>query len=165
MSANLCNDIDAYLAAAIAADMGAGTYGSDEITTVLMGETFNPDQHTLPAALIRGQDVEHLEQYPQQDQSIHLDRILYQYEIVTVGEAATEAAAWGMASELRRRAREMFRARFALGGLTSSDGETVILVRIGRGTRQVRGRAGTNRASATRYLAIAQLAVEIEAKI
>jgi len=52
----------------------------------------------------------------------------------------------------------MIRSRYALGGLTATDGETVIQCDITGGGVQVRGQTGSNRGA---YLAAALLEMEV----
>lgn len=144
MSACLWNDIDAALVAAITADMtDAGDYADDGllVETVLLGETVDPDEHTLPLVLIRGMDAQYSEDGPHGDGEIHIDTITYAYDLIAIAriepavdETVTDvtARAKAAATELLRRLREVVRSRVALGiTAPATDGETLDYVRFG----------------------------------
>jgi len=164
MSACLWADIDAYLIAAVTADMGTGTYGTLEIATVKTGEAaaVNPDHYTLPLVIIDGYEMDPGDNYPHADGLIHLDNIRYPYLLIAYATASTAAQAKADGQELLRRLRELLRSRYALGGLTATDGETVSQTEIGRGGVAVRGKGGTNTGQ---YMAIAGLELEVIAHL
>lgn len=161
MSDCLWVDIDDYIESAISTDMGAATYGTLEIATILVGETVDPRNHTLPLALIRSYGAEYGEPHPQADENLHFDGITYPYELIVVGSSATAAQAKADAQEWLRRLREMIRSRIAFGGLQADDGEIVRFVEIARGAVQVRGRTG----GAGEYQAEALLEIEVITQI
>lgn len=188
MGACLWADIDAALVAAIQADMGLALPppqmldGVDlGIRTVLVGETINPNHVTLPMVLIRGYDAEYAEDGPHADGAIHVDEIVYPYELIAlafVSKATTEEAdrttvarAKAASQELLRRMRETLRSRPALGGITASDGETVQDLHItGRHRIQVRGHTAQivlddQEQPVAGYLAAASLSVDIRSSI
>lgn len=164
MSACLWADIDAYLIAAVTADMGAASaYATLKIAGVEVGEIVNPEQKTLPFVLIRGYEASEGDDYAHGDGVIHLDNMRYPYEIFAFAVSATAAQAKIDAQELRRRLREMMRSRHALDGIApASDGETVIQTNMTGGGVQVRGMAGSNRGA---YLAAALLELEVITQI
>ena len=161
MSACLWVDIDAYLIAAVTTDMGdGGLYGTLEIATVKTGDTtaVNPDHYTLPLVVVDGYRMETGDNYPHADGDIHADGIRYPYVLAAYVTADSDSQAKANGQELLRRLREMMRDRYALGGLSSTDGERVDETWIGRGAVAVRGKAGTNTG---RYMAIAGLELEV----
>ena len=144
MSACLWNDIDAALVSAVTADMtDAGDYADDGllVETVLLGETVDPDEHTLPLVLIRGMEAQYSEDGPHGDGEIHIDTITYAYDLVAVARieptndetvAETIGRAKAAATELLRRLREVVRSRVTLGiTAPATDGETLDYVRFG----------------------------------
>lgn len=175
MSDCLWNDIDAALVAAVTADMtDAGDYADDGllVETVLLGETVNPDDHTLPLVLIRGMDAQYSEDGPHGDGEIHIDTITYAYDLIAIAriEPATDetvTAVTGRAkaatTELLRRLREVVRSRVALDiTAPATDGETLDYVRFGGGALvQVYGYGGVNGG----YIASALLPIEVIASI
>lgn len=206
MAASLWEAIDAALVAAVQADMGLAVpvlVGTVRITVldapptppapqlldgvdlgirqILVGETINPSHVDLPMVLIRGYDVEYAEAGPHADGEIHIDEILYPYDLIALAfvspasgsetDRTTVARAKAAGQELLRRMRETIRSRPALGGITADDGETVQDVRItGRQRIQVRGHTAQivqNDAEqpVAGYLAAASLSVEIRSSI
>lgn len=188
MSACLWNDIDAALVAAITADLtSAGDYQDLLIQSVIVGETINPNHADLPMVLLRGYEAEYSEAGPHMDGEIHIDEIVYPYELIALAFVATNVApaaqpeyperafvaiAKQTGAELLRRLRECIRSRPALGGLSATDGEHIIDARIvGRQRVQVRGHTaqiatddGTQQPVAG-YLAAAALSLEIRSSI
>lgn len=162
MSACLWADIDAYLLAAVTTDMGAAStlYSTLKIATVKTGEAaaVNPDHYTLPLVVIDGYEMDPGDNYPHADGAIHLDAIRYPYLLAAYTTATTATQAKADGQELLRRFRELLRSRYALGGLTATDGETVTETEIGNGGVAVRGIGGTNTG---KYLAIAGLELEV----
>ena len=195
MSACLWNDIDTALVNAITADMVLAPpavitppelYLVDPdnlptpsppqildgvdlaIRTVLVGETVNPDQHTLPLVLIRGMDAQYGEDGPHGDGEIHIDTIVYPYDLVAIARiepgadesvAVTTRKAKAAATELLRRLREVVRSRPALGiTAAATDGERLDYVRFGQGAMvSVTGYGGVNGG----YLVQAMLPIEV----
>jgi hypothetical protein len=125
VSATLWNDIDAYLAAAVIADMGTDSplYDGLWVEQVVTGAAWEPQHWRQPAVAINGEQAR-LEGGPHGDGVVHLE-ITYPYALVGVCKAATIAQARKDAKELGRRLRELIRSRYALGGLVASDGERV----------------------------------------
>lgn len=173
MSACLWNDIDTALIAAITADMtDDGDYEDLLVATVLLGDTVNPDQHTLPLVLIRGTEAQYSEDGPHGDGEIHIDTITYPYELIAIArvepavdETVTSVTgrAKAAATELLRRLREVVRSRVTLGiTAPATDGERLDYVRItGNALVQVQGYGGVNGG----YMATAMLPIEVIASI
>lgn len=179
MSACLWNDIDTALTNAITADMtDDGDYEDLLIQTILLGETVNPDQHTLPLVLIRGMEAQYSEDGPHGDGEIHIDTITYPYDLIaiariepTANETVTSVTgrAKAAATELLRRLRECVRSRVTLGiTAPSTDGEHLDYVRFassryssGNAMVQIQGYGGVNGG----YMATAMLPIEVIASI
>jgi len=130
MSASLWADMDAYLEAAVLADMGtAGLYATLPIAQIVIGPLGDIDQLTLPAVIIQSFDVEH-EGGPHGDGAIHLD-CRYPYTLAVLCANADFETSRANCQELGRRLRELLRTRYAFGGLAATDGETVQSTEIG----------------------------------
>jgi len=122
--------MDAYLKAAVLADMGAtGLYGTLAVQQVIVGPLGDIDQLTLPAVIIQSFSAEH-EGGPHSDGVIHLDT-RYPYTLAVLCSNAGFETSRSYGQELGRRLRELLRSRYAFGGLTATDGETVQSTEIG----------------------------------
>lgn len=140
MSGCLWADIDAYLVAAVTADMGSGSaVTTHKIMDVVVGDELDFDAADLhlPAVLITSVDAD-TDAGPHGDGTVHADNT-YRYVIGAVASLTTASNAKIAAQELGRRLRAMLASRHRLGGLTSTDGETVSRTTINRTELQVRG--------------------------
>lgn len=128
MSACLWDDIDECLRAAALADMGsAGSYTTLVVAAanIHVGEYWDVDHWQMPALAIIGLNAGQPVMGPHGDGVAHIEQA-YPYTLVGLATADTLALALSYAKELRRRWRELLRTRYALDGLTATDGETVI---------------------------------------
>lgn len=144
MSDCLWADIDTYLVAAITADMGSGSaVTTHKIVTIVVGDKleFDAPTTTYPAALVAGVECESSDDTHLGGPMTNANR--YFYIIGALAQATTLALAKAAAQELGRRIRAMLNStsRYALGGLTATDGETVTRVEVTRIEVQTRGPA------------------------
>jgi len=157
MTDSLWNDIDTKLASVITASMGSGSsYSTGKVVTVQVVDQWTVDLRTspagditLPCTFIVGRDWEpgNQDRVPPQgphgDGIFHID-IAYPYDVVSAtSPQLTYALALSGAKELSRRMREAIRANFALSGISSTDGEFVVDLTIGRSVIEVRGHDGS----------------------
>ena len=126
MSESLWTDIDNYLVTAITTDMGAASaYATLKLDQVVLSDSFQPDRYNPPTAIIFSNTARPIEQGPHADGEVHI-YTEYRYFIAVIdNEQTTYAQGKANAQILLQRVREVIRGRFALGGTTSTIGETV----------------------------------------
>lgn len=169
MSASLWADIDAYLAAAVLADMGAtGLYATPAALhipegSILVGDRWDPGHMTMPFVLIRGTEANLAGEFEGvDDTAVRIYGMVYPYELIATTTESTVELAKAAAQELFRRLREVLRTRYAFGGLHSTDGEIVVQVLMRAGGAGVLGRSGTNQG---KYLAGAVVEFDVLTQI
>lgn len=155
MSANFWNDIDTTLRTTVNNEMGAGSvYTNQKLRTVQVVDQWDAQlvesavgDLRLPACFIIGRSWEPGNNIGFEPQGPGWGKITlniaYSYDLVVATDlASTYTQALQNVKELIRRLREMCRANWTLGGLTSTDGEVIIELHLGQAEVDVQGYEG-----------------------
>jgi hypothetical protein len=162
MSECLSNDIDDYLAAAVLADMGAGSsYATLKVLQVEIDDFIKPAlSWTPPLVFVSNAADEVPEAGPHGDGIVHA-RMLYKCALSAIVRESTKADARRNAKILQGRLKTLALARFALGGLAATTGERVIMTTIAGGETYVFPVEGAS----TQWWGVGVVALDVHSQI